>query len=437
MYQTTIRLSPEQVEILEGKKGEALRKALESILRFGEAFGATELVALDAAVHLVTSFGLSVLEPVFEIMDELIAAGLKTEKSFTVDPRPLDFKNVAVNPLERLVFTKFMYSKQKKYEAQLRAVGLKDERAFTCACYFDEVGNKPKFGDNLAWAESSAVVYANSVLGARSNRNSGVLELLCGIVGAAPRYGLLTDEGRRATWIVELRLKSLPEAQVLGSAIGMKVIEEVPYIVGLDTLLAAGRGATLDQRAKDYFKDMGAAAASNGAVGLYHVDGLTPEAKAQGRSLVAAGAKTYIIDEAELERVKKGYPVMWRKPEAEPVLAFIGCPHLSKEQLYAWLDRLEAAVARQGGKGAKKLRVRTVLTTAPDIEIAFRRDGSALARLEALGAHLSAICPLMYMNNPLCRGKAVVTCSNKLRTYTNARYFTEAELADIVARGSI
>ena len=223
MYQTTIRLSPEQVEILEGKKGEALRKALESILRFGEAFGATELVALDAAVHLVTSFGLSVLEPVFEIMDELIAAGLKTEKSFTVDPRPLDFKNVAVNPLERLVFTKFMYSKQKKYEAQLRAVGLKDERAFTCACYFDEVGNKPKFGDNLAWAESSAVVYANSVLGARSNRNSGVLELLCGIVGAAPRYGLLTDEGRRATWIVELRLKSLPEAQVLGSAIGMKV----------------------------------------------------------------------------------------------------------------------------------------------------------------------------------------------------------------------
>jgi predicted aconitase len=128
---------------------------------------------------------------------------------------------------------------------------------------------------------------------------------------------------------------------------------------------------------------------------------------------------------------------MWKKPDAAPVLAFVGCPHLSKEQLYSWLDRLEAAVARQGGKGAKKLRVRTVLTTAPDIEIAFRRDGAALARLEALGAHLSAICPLMYMNNPLCRGKAVVTCSNKLRTYTNARYFTEAELADIVARGSI
>jgi predicted aconitase len=425
-----MHLKPEEREMLEGKGGDALRKAIESIVRFGETFGAEELVALDAGVHLVTSFGLSVIEPVYKIMDELIAAGLKTEKPFTVDPRPCDYANVHANLLERLVFDKFMYSKQKAYEGQLKAVGLKDGRAFTCACYFDEVGNTPKRGDILAWAESSAVVYANSVLGARTNRNSGVLELLCGIVGKAPKYGLLTDEGRMATWIIEVKTSKRPEAQILGSAVGMKVIEEVPYIVGLDAFL----GNELNGEAKDYLKDMGAAAASNGAVGLYHVDGLTPEAKDLKKSLVAKGAKTYVIDDAELERIKAGYPVMWKDKEAEPELAFIGCPHLSRAQLDAWLDRLEAAAAQAG---TKRLKVRTILTTAPDIEDAVRKDEKTMARIEALGAHLSSICPLMYMNNPLCHGKAVVTSSNKLRTYTVARYFTDAELSGIVARGSI
>jgi len=430
MYKSSMRLSADEEAILEGKKGEALRKALESIVRFGETFGATELVPLDGAVHLVTSFGLSVIEPVYRIMDELIDAGLKAQKPFTVDPRPGDFANVAASPLERLVFDKFMYSKQRRYEAQLEAVGLKDGRAFTCACYFDEVGNKPALGDTLAWAESSAVVYANSVLGARTNRNSGVLELLCGIAGLAPKYGLLTDGGRQATWVIELRTSKRPEAQILGSAIGMKVIEEVPYILGLDAYL----GGELDEAARDYLKDMGAAAASNGAVGLYHVDGLTPEARAQKRALIAAGAKTYIIDDAELERVRKGYPLMWKKADARPELAFVGCPHLSTTQLYAWLDKLEAAAKAEG---TRRLRVRTVLTTAPDIAAEFRKDGAAIERLEALGARLSEICPLMYMNNPLCKGKAVITSSNKLRTYTSARYFTEDELAAIVARGTI
>ena len=430
MYSTAMRLSQEDEEILEGKKSETLRKALESVVRFGETFGARELVPLDAGVHLVTSFGLSVIEPVYGIMDELIAAGLKTKRPFTVDPRPCDYANVRANPVERLVFNRFMYSKQRDYEEQLRAVGLKDGRAFTCACYFDEVGNTPKQGDILAWAESSAVVYANSVLGARSNRNSGVLELLCGVVGKAPRYGLLTDEGRKAGWVIELRTSKRPEAQILGSAIGMKVIEEVPYIVGLDAFL----GKELDQAARDYLKDMGAAAASNGAVGLYHVEGLTPEAREAGRALVAKGAKTYVIDDAELERIRKAYPIMWKKPDAMPELAFIGCPHLSKAQLHSWLDRLESAAAAEG---RKRLRVRTILTTAPDIEEVFRKDEAGMARLRALGASLSSICPLMYMNNPLCRGKAVVTSSNKLRTYTTARYFTDAELAAIVARGTI
>ena len=242
------------------------------------------------------------MKPVYALMDQLIEAGALSGQPFSVDPRPLD-KNVPANFLQNIFF-KVMYSKQADYEQQLQKLGLIQDDAFTCACYLDEVGNQPQKGEYLSWAESSAVVYANSVLGARCNRNSGILELFGSIVGFVPCFGLLTDEGRKASWIVEIRTTKVPEAQVLGSAIGMKVMEDVPYIRGLSEFL----GTELNDEVKAYLKDMGAATASNGAVGLYHVDKLTPEAVEQGESLILENAQVYVIDDAELERVKANYP---------------------------------------------------------------------------------------------------------------------------------
>src|SRR5690554_3069090 len=242
-----MELTQDEREILEGKKGETLQKVIESVILYGEVFGAKKLVPLDGPVHLVTSFGIPILTPVFELMDELITNGLKSKGAFTVDPRPLDYENVKCNPLEKLVFG-IMYGKQKEYEEQLHKVGLKDENAFSCTCYLPEVGNVPAKGEILAWAESSAVVYANSVLGARSNRNSGIIELCCGLIGKAPEFGLLTDEGRKAKWLVEVKTSRVPNAQVLGSAIGMKVVEDVPYIIGLDRFL----GNELTTTTRDY-----------------------------------------------------------------------------------------------------------------------------------------------------------------------------------------
>lgn len=430
MLSFSMKLNEEEKAILEGSKGETLQKALESVVRYGDIFEAKELLPLDHGVHLVTSFGIPLLHPVFDMMDELIESGLHTDKPFTVDPRPLDYKNVPAGLLEKLIFSKIMYAKQEDYEKQLEKVGLKDSKAFTCACYFDEVGNIPGKGDVLAWAESSAVVYANSVLGARTNRNSGVLELLCGITGKAPRFGFLTDEGRQASWEIVIETEELPEAQVLGSAIGMKVVEQVPFIRGLAKFFPKG----LDENARDYLKDMGAAAASNGAVGLYHIEDLTPEAVESGDDLLKTNRQEYRIDRAELQRVQDEYPVMWKKADAKPKLCFIGCPHLSKNQFYRWLDRLEGALEKAG---SSRLKIPTVLTTAPDVEELIRQDGQAMSRLDRIGARLSSICPLMYMNNPLCAKKAVITCSNKLRTYTTARYFTEAQTAEVAASGRI
>ena len=420
-------LNEEQQAILDGAKGEAMAKVMKTLVMYGDAFEAEKLVPITSKYnHLVTSFGLKVMSPVYDLMQQLLDAGVASEQKFSVDPRPLD-KNVPANILQNFVFNKFMYTKQDFYEGQLEKLGLMDKDAFTCTCYMDEVGNKPGKGDVLSWAESSAVVYANSVLGARCNRNSGIIDIMGSIVGYVPYFGLLTDEGRKATWVVKVQTTKKPEAQLLGSAIGMKVMEDVPYVVGLDKWI----GNELNDAACAYLKDFGAATASNGAVGLYHIENLTPEAVELGEAFIAEGAKEYIIDDAELERVKNNYPVIWKNPDATPKLCFVGCPHLSLEQLKDWTVKLEGALAKNG---KKKVTIPTVFTAAPKVLEAFGKTEYA-ARLKATGVITSYICPLMYMNNPLCKKMPVITSSNKLRTYTSARYYTDAEILETLTGG--
>ena len=340
--------------------------------------------------------------------------------------KPLD-KHVPSNFLQNLVFNKFMYTKQDFYEGQLKQLGLLNDDAFTCTCYMDEVGNTPKKGDILSWSESSAVVYANSVLGARCNRNSGIIDLMGSVIGCVPSFGLLKDEGRRADWIVEIKTTKKPEAQLLGSAVGMKVMEDVPYIKGLDKWL----GDTLDEDAKTYLKDFGAATASNGAVGLYHVEHLTPEAVELGDTLIKENARVYVIDDAELQRVYDSYPVVWKKKDAKPKLCFMGCPHMSLNQLVTWTERVEQGLKRSGNA---KVVIPTVFTAAPGVLKEFEKTPYA-ERLRKTGVITSYICPLMYMNNPLCGKMPVITSSNKLRTYTTARYYTDDEILEQITKG--
>ncbi len=422
-----MKLTKEQQAILKGEKGETLAKVMQTIIRYGELFGAEKLVPVTSKYnHLVTSFGLKALGPVYELMNKLIEDGAVSGQKFSCDPRPCD-KNVPKNFLQNLIFNKFMYSKQDFYEGQLAKLGLMDKDAFTCTCYMDEVGNKPNKGEVLSWAESSAVVYANSVLGARCNRNSGIMDIMGSIIGYVPYFGLVTDEGRKANWIIEIKTTKKPEAQLLGSAIGMKVMEEVPYVKGLDKWL----GKELTDEACTYLKDFGAATASNGAVGLYHIEGLTPEAKEQGEKLINKDAQVYVIDDAELQRVYDSYPVVWKKLDAKPKLCFMGCPHMSLEQLKSWTIKIEKALAESGNK---KVVIKTVFTASPAVIKEFEKTEYA-PKLKEMGVIVSYICPLMYMNNPLCGKMPVITSSNKLRTYTTARYYTDDEILVQITKG--
>ncbi len=418
-----MELTEKEQAILDGKEGPVLQKLMRSVVDYGNMFGATRLADIDHGGHFLMSMGLGFIKPIYDMLDEIIGAGLKCDRPFTMNPRPRDVKYFKVNPLQNLVFS-ILYKKQGYLESQLRAIGLRDPDAFSCTCYLPEVGNCPRQGAILAWSESSAVVYANSVLGARTNRNSGGIDFFMNVLGKTPVFDLLTDEGRKATWNIDVRCTKRPNAQLLGSAIGMKVMGDVPYITGLDKFL----GNDLNGEVTGYLKDLGAASASNGAVGLYHVENLTPEAKAAGKKLLVQGFKTYIIDDAELDRIYQAYPVMWHRKS--PSICFIGCPHLNIQQLNDWTNRLHAAL------GGNKVKVKTVFLAAPPVVAAFKKQGEIYEKFLEIGAILTSICPIMHLANPLV-SPAVVTSSNKLRTYTDARFFLDDDLLPIIVSGKI
>ncbi len=252
-----------------------------------------------------------------------------------------------------------------------------------------------------------------------------MLDLFGSILGLVPDFGLVTDAGRYATWKVIIKTTKKPEAQVLGSAIGMKVMEDVPYVMGLDKFL----GTKLNDSNISYLKDFGAATASNGAVGLYHIDKLTPEAKKLGEKLLVENCKEYIIDDAELDRVYNSYPIMWKNKDSKPNLCFIGCPHLTYSQLCDWTDKLSESLKLNG---KKKVAIRTIFTTSPDVAEKFKQNEKYQTLMDA-GVKLTSICPLMYTNNPLTKKKSIITNSNKLRTYSISRYYKDEDILAIIS----
>lgn len=420
-----IDLTKEEASILRGKRGRTIQKVMKTVVFYGQACGARKLVPIEGSAHLVISTSFPGLGPSLEMVDELVVAGLKTREPFTVDPRSLDLDNLRCSPSQKRIFQDW-HGNQDEYERRLRRLGLRDDKAFTCACYLPEVGNRPRRETILAWSESSAVIFANSVLGARTNRNGAILDLLCNLSGRTPFFGLLTDEGRRAAWRVELRTSRLPDPQLLGGAIGKKVQEDVPFIIGLDRFLGPG----LDEKTEDYLKDMGAACAALGACGLYHIENITPEAVEEKRNLLIKGHKTYAIDDHELKKIRGSYPVLWKDKAASPKRCLIGCPHLSFGQLIWWVGKIHEA---RSANREKKAAFEIVLFSAPDVLEKFRKDKQASDLAAKTGTKLSSVCIEAVLKNPLVAREPVITNSNKLRAYTTARFLLDQEILDLIA----
>ncbi len=425
-----MNLTHEEERILAGEQGPVLQKVLQTLVCYGDALGATRFVDVEHDGHFSWPFAIPGVGLRLEMLEEIVAAGLKTKRPFTLDPAaPLDFKNLGLTPDQKRDFQQ-TFRNQKRYDELMQALGLRDKDAYTCTPYLEEVGNIPRRGEILAWSESSAVVYANSVIGARTARNAAILDLFSNILGKTPLAGLLTDEGRRAKWQVELKTTRLPNPQLLGAAVGKRVLEDVPYVIGLDRFL----GTELNDHTRDYLKEFGAACAAIGAVGLYHVENVTPEAKEQGRSLLAPDAQQYTIDDQELRALLASYSVMWADKEAAPKKCLIGCPHVSLRELYWWTENIHNTLQAQG---RKKIAVPTVIAAAPQVLLKFKADTAAFEQLRSTGVKLSPTCAEACMASQTLAREAVVTNSNKLRAFTTARLFLDEDLLEIIATGEI
>jgi predicted aconitase len=425
-----IKLTQEEQDILQGKQGPTMQKVMKSVALYGEALGAERLVDIEGNGHFVITYAIPGIAPSMEMLEELVVAGLKTKYPFTMDPKPpLDFENWWLSS-EQVQVLEQMYQDQGRYDERMLQLGLRDPDDCTCTPYLTEVGNIPKRGNILAWSESACAIFANSVLGARTNKNGAIMDLLSNIVGKTPLAGLLTDEGRRATWLIEVKTERLPLPQLLGAAIGRKILADVPFIVGLDRFLGSG----LNIETRDYLHEMGAACATTGAVGLFHVENITPEAIDYGRNLLVPNYKTYCINDQQLQDLLASYPVMWTDNGTKPDKCFIGCPHLSLQQLYWWTEKIHSTLQ---AKGRRQLPVKTTICAAPQVLKELKSDTKAREKLESAGVKLSVGCPMQLFDNDLSAGEAIATNSNKLRAYTTARFFPDEELVEILVRGEI
>lgn len=402
-----MQLAPDEREILAGGRGPVLQKALQTLVEYGQVFGADRFVPISSS-HFVMSCGLNCLPSMFDILGRIKAAGLRAAVPLTANPRPMD---ADLYPLKAKLIGKWLYSGQERLESLLGAIGLIDAQAFTCTPYLPGLGNRPSAGDVLGWAESSAVVFANSVLGARTNRNSAMIELFSALLGRTPRFGLLLEENRRADWVIEVKTKERPNPHLLGALVGRTCLETVPFLTGLDAW-------AYDE---DDLKDMGAASASNGAVGLFHVENVTPEARELGTALVKPGARRLTVDDRALADLRESFAPLPRRPQ----LALIGCPHLSARQLAQWAERL----------AGRRLAVKTWFACAPAVARAFK-ETPAYEAFRRAGARLTSICGLMFANNPGAHRIRLITNSAKLRYYTFARFGTDEEILAAILGGA-
>jgi predicted aconitase len=427
-----MELTQEEQDILDGKQGEAKAKVLLTIKRHGELFGATKLVDLGGNPHTSMFTGNAFLGPFLKIFTQCADEGLKAYAPYTINPRPADLYNVQTSQKMELMMFEGLPLQQDVDHLHTRLGGVSRAEQ-SCMCYLPQVGNRPEKGTYVAWGESSAINAINSMFGVRTNRNAAGMDVLCALVGKAPYFGLMTDEGRKAKWLIEVKTSSPPQWGVLGGAIGEKCIEDVPYITGI----AQYFNNELTPENLHMLKEMGAATASAGAVGLYHVEDLTPEAKELGRDLLVEGYQTYVIDDAELQRVYDTYPNPWPEGVTKPTAAYIGCPHNTYEELEIWGNAIHKAM-KDAGK--EQVAIPAAFMVARVVSDAFFLKNPELYRdLYAMGVRYSNTCVVCFAGMAgFDEDNHVVTNSNKARKYSPSRFVPKMEdMVNIIVTGEM
>ena len=297
-------MTKEQERMLAGEYGEVLERNFRLLVRLGEIYGADRMIPVGSVQVAGVSYK-SIGDPGLEFLEDLAKKGARVKVPTTLNPPGMDLVD-----WRELGFPADFAEKQLRIIEAFREMGIM--LTATCTPYL--VGNLPRFGEHIAWSESSAVSFANSVIGARTNREGGPSALAAALCGVTPRYGLHLDERRKPDYLVKVgvELKSEADFGALGCYVGKQVKDKIPYFQGIE------------RAGVDELKTLGAAMAASGAVALYHVEGITPEA---GR-FDPKGLETIGVGEEELrgtyEKLNTG---------EEPDIVMLGCPHASLKEI--------------------------------------------------------------------------------------------------------
>jgi hypothetical protein len=327
-----MKLTDEEAAMLAGAEGRGVQKAMEIVTALGTIYEARDLVPVSSVQVAGVSYK-NLGEAGLEFLREWAAQGARVRVPTTLNPAGLDLER-----WQELGFESDFAHKQDQVLQAFAAMGI--QTTCTCTPYF--VGNVPRRGEHIAWAESSAVSFANSVLGARTNREGGPGALAAAITGRTARFGLHLE--RRATLVVEVRCPVVSSADfgALGILVGQQARNGIPYFRHDHIHLPAGH----EQQNTDRLKMLGAAMAASGAVALYHIEGVTPEAGEPG--IIAPDARKVII-----EQLDEGYATLNsnnsdKGDESDEIdLVWIGCPHCS-------IDELAQVVSLLNGRPVRK-----------------------------------------------------------------------------------
>lgn len=342
--------------MLKGEAGEAKQLSLEILTKVGEATGADRLVPIKSA-HVLAHYS-SLHEAGIEVLEKFANAGGKFAVPTTVDPASVDLENWKFFGIPE----DYARKQFRLCNAYSRLGGIP---CWTCVQY--QVCNFPKAGETVAWAESNSVVFANSLIGCRTNKMTSGLDIACAISGLTPCFGMLLDENRKAGMLFRLALEALSDLDYrsIGFFIGRNSGDRVPALEGLSP-----------NTSSDDLKHLGSAAAASGPVTMIHYVGFTPGSDSLGAVADGRNLETVEIGRKQLEEVEGEL----NQTEERPDLVAFGVPHLSTNELG------ELARLIHGRKVKAGIRM-YVYTSSLAYEMATR--SGTRSELERAGAMLS------------------------------------------------
>jgi len=311
-------LTQDEEKILDGEQGEVAQRLFRLLVRLGEIYGAEKMIPVGSVQVAGVSYK-SIGDPGLEFLEDFASKGAKVKVLTYLNPAGMDMEN-----WKEIGFPEDFASHQIRIMEAFRQMGI----VVTATCTPYLAGNLPRFGEHIAWSESSAVSFSNSVIGARTNREGGPSALAAAICGVTPNYGLHLDEKRQPDIVIDVdaALEFNVDFGALGYHVGKQVKNKIPYFKGLNN-------ANTDQ-----LKALGAAMAASGAVALYHAEALTPEARdydVSGLEKIPVGTDEL---KATFDKLNTG---------ETPDIAILGCPHASLREIASLAEKLE-------GKSLKK-----------------------------------------------------------------------------------